>query len=46
MADRFGGLKNIRSRFDSMINKLSKFFKSKGYSDKYNLWDAMHNNEV
>lgn len=43
---RFGGLKNIRSRFDSLVNKLSKFFKQKGYTDKYNLWEAMHSNDI
>lgn len=43
---RFGGLKNIRSRFDSFINKLGKFFKTKGYKDNYNLWEAIHSNEI
>lgn len=38
--------KSIKNRFDIMADKLAKFFKSKGYTDKYNLWDAIHNNEI
>ncbi len=44
--NRFKGLKNIRSRFDKFINSVSKFFKSKGYTSDYNLWEAMHENEI
>lgn len=46
MSSIFSGLKNIKSRFDGMVNKLSKLFKSKGYDDNYNLWEAMTSNEV
>lgn len=44
--NRFGGLRNIKSRFDGLISRLGKFFKSKGYKDNYNLWEAMHSNEI
>ncbi|BAV39270.1 DNA end protector [Tenacibaculum phage pT24] len=43
---RFSGIKNIRSRFDRFINAVSQYFNQKGYTDDYNMWDSMHNNEI
>lgn len=42
----FKGLKNIKSRFDRLIKGVTNFFKKQGYTSDYNLWDAMHKNEI
>lgn len=36
----------ISSGFKRLVGGIKNFFKGKGYTDKYDLWEAMHSNEI
>lgn len=46
MATLKDSLQTASAGWKKLVGGVKSFFKSKGYDDKYDLWDAMHANEI